>query len=158
MGLHVPDGATRWEAIANGNNGPALGRELEIADLLRFIKRSEIHNVVWFTGDVHYCAAHYYDPGKAKFQDFNPFWEFVAGPLNAGSFGPNALDATFGPQVIFSKAPPAGGPVNLPPSSGLQFFGQVDIDVRSKDMSVSLKDIDGREVFSKRLHAQPGRD
>ena len=32
--------AARWEAIANGDNGPPLGRELEIADLLRFIKRS----------------------------------------------------------------------------------------------------------------------
>jgi alkaline phosphatase D len=74
------------------------------------------------------------------------------------SFGPNALDATFGPQVIFSKAPPAGGPVNLPPSSGLQFFGQVDIDTRGKDMIVALKDIDGGEVFSKQLHAQPGRN
>jgi alkaline phosphatase D len=162
IGLQVPDGSTRWEAIANGNNGPALGRELEIADLLRFVKRKQICNVVWLTADVHYCAAHYYDPGKAQFTDFDPFWEFVSGPLNAGSFGPNALDATFGPQVVFSKAPPAGGPVNLPPSAGLQFFGQVDIDSRSKDMVVALKDIDGNEVFSQRLHARPckgwGRD
>jgi alkaline phosphatase D len=162
IGLQVPDGSTRWEAIANGNNGPALGRELEIADLLRFVKRKQICNVVWLTADVHYCAAHYYDPGKAQFTDFDPFWEFVSGPLNAGSFGPNALDATFGPQVVFSKAPPAGGPVNLPPSAGLQFFGQVDIDSRSKDMVVALKDIDGNEVFSERLHARPckgwGRD
>ena len=47
-------------------------------------------NIVWLTADVHYCAAHYYDPSKAQFQDFDPFWEFVAGPLHAGSFGPNA--------------------------------------------------------------------
>jgi alkaline phosphatase D len=162
IGLRVPDGPTLWEAIANGNDGPALGRELEVADLLSYIKRKHICNVVWLTADVHYCAAHYYSPDKAKFQDFEPFWEFVSGPLNAGSFGPNALDATFGPQVVFQKAPPAGGPVNLPPSYGLQFFGQVDIDSRSKDMVVALKDIDGREVFSQRLHARPckgwGRD
>ena len=113
-------------------------------------------NVVWLTADVHYCAAHYYDPAKAQFKDFAPFWEFVSGPLNAGTFGPNALDATFGPQVVFSKAPPAGQ-VNLPPSSGLQFFGQVDIDARSKDMVVALKDIDGKEVFRQRLHAGPGK-
>jgi len=156
IGLRVPDGDNRWEAIANGNDGPALGRELEIAELLRFIRREQITNVVWLTADVHYCAAHYYDPAKAQFKDLAPFWEFVSGPLNAGTFGPNALDATFGPQVVFSKAPPAGQ-VNLPPSSGLQFFGQVDIEARSKDMVVALKDIDGKEVFSQRLHATPGK-
>jgi len=154
IGLGVPDGPGVWEAIANGNDGPALGRELEIADLLRFIKRKQICNVVWVTADVHYCAAHYYDPNRAKFQDFDPFWEFVAGPLNAGTFGPNALEATFGPQLIFSKTPPAGV-ANLPPTAGLQFFGQIDIDARSRDLVVALKDIDGKEVFSRRLHAKP---
>jgi alkaline phosphatase D len=156
IGLHVPDGRdaagqARWEAIANGENGVPLGRELEIADLLRFIKR-HVRNLVWLTADVHYCAAHKYDPGKAKFQDFAPFWEFVAGPLNAGSFGPNALDDTFGPQVVFQKAPPPGQS-NLAPTAGLQFFGQVDIDPRSKDMVVALRDVAGTTVFSQRLSA-----
>lgn len=84
------------EAIANGDHGPASGRELEVADLLGFIKNANIKNTVWFTADVHYTAAHFYDPSKAQFQDFNPFWEFVSGPLHAGTFGPNALDGTSG--------------------------------------------------------------
>ena len=46
--------------------------------------------------DVHYRAAHHYAPQRAAFTDFTEFWEFVAGPLHAGSFGPNRLDATFG--------------------------------------------------------------
>jgi alkaline phosphatase D len=158
IGLVVGDGRdaqgrARFENGANGD-GPVLGREFEIADLLRFIKRKDVCNVVWLTADVHYCAAHYYDPGRAQFQDFEPFWEFVSGPLNAGSFGPNALDNTFGPQVMFQKAPPAGQ-VNLPPTAGLQFFGQVDIDHRSKDMIVSLRDLEGATLFSQRLHARP---
>jgi alkaline phosphatase D len=45
---------------------------------------------------VHYTAAHYYNPEKAAFQEFEPFWEFVSGPLHAGSFGPGDLDMTFG--------------------------------------------------------------
>lgn len=152
LGLQIGDGTDeqgrpRWEGPANGN-GPALGRELELAELLRFIKREHIHNVVWITADVHYCTAHYYDPNKARFQDFNPFWEFVAGPLNAGSFGPNALDDTFGPQVVFQKAPPAA---NTPPSAGYQFFGQIDIDQYSRELTVALKDINGTEIFSRRL-------
>jgi alkaline phosphatase D len=156
IGLLVPDGTdaqgrARFEAIANGD-GPVLGRELEIADLLRFIKHEGIANVVWLTADVHYCAAHYYDPNKAVFKDFEPFWEFVAGPLHAGSFGPNTLENTFGPQLVFQKAPPAA---NAAPSAGFQFFGQVDIDSRSKDCVVSLKDINGTAVFSRRLSAKP---
>lgn len=80
------------------------------------------------------------------------FWEFIAGPLNAGSFGPNAMDETFGPQVVFQKAPPAP---NTPPSAGFQFFGQIDIDEHSKVLSVALKDINGTPVFSKHLSPRP---
>jgi alkaline phosphatase D len=65
------------EASSNGDNGQPLGRELEIADLLSFIKREAIRNVAWFTADVHYCATHLYDPNRAAFQDFLPFHEFV---------------------------------------------------------------------------------
>jgi phosphodiesterase/alkaline phosphatase D-like protein len=54
-----------------------------------------------------YTAAHYYDPNKAAFQDFEPFWEFVSGPLHAGSFPQNQLDNTFGPQLVYVKAPSA---------------------------------------------------
>src|SRR5262249_35863859 len=97
IGLCVPDGKdaegrARWEAIANGDNGPALGRELETARLLTRMRQAGLRNVVWITADVHYCAAHHYAPERATYQDFDPFWEFVAGPLNAGSFGPNTLD------------------------------------------------------------------
>jgi alkaline phosphatase D len=145
IGLNVGDGPGIFEAVANANNGPALGRELEIANLLSFIKRYNIRNVVWFTADVHYTAAHYYDPNQAQFQDFLPFWEFVGGPLNSGSFGPNSLDGTFGPQVKFVSAPPAGSS-NLPPSAGLQFFGFVKIDGDSQVMTVSHYDINGNEV------------
>jgi len=34
-----------------------------------------VANVVWVTADVHYAAAHRYDPNHAVFQDFSPFWE-----------------------------------------------------------------------------------
>ena len=155
IGLNIGDGTTpegqpRWEAIANGEPGAAKGRELEIAELLGYLKGRRVRNVVWLTADVHYCAAHYYDPGNASFRDFDPFWEFVAGPLNAGTFGPNTLDATFGPQVVFVKAPPPGQS-NLSPFSGLQFFGEVNIDAGSGVMTVDLRDIGGVSVFSRKL-------
>jgi len=148
IGLVVGDGEN-FENLANGD-GPVLGREHDIAELLRFIKNNDIRNVVWFTADVHYTAAHYYDPAKAQFGDFKPFWEFVSGPLNAGTFGPNALDNTFGPQVVFQKAP-AAGRRNLPPSEGLQFYGQVRIDAASRAMTVNLKDLEGQTLFSQEI-------
>jgi alkaline phosphatase D len=152
MGLIVKDGKTAFENAANGN-GPALGRELEIADLLRFIKRQRIKNVVWLTADVHYAAAHQYDPSKARFTDFLGFWEFVAGPLNAGTFGPGELDDTFGPEVRFNSVKPGMKP-NRPPSEGLQFFGTVRIDARSSAMTVQLHNLEGQVVYKLDLEPQ----
>ena len=147
IGLVVRDGDTRFEAVANGENGAASGRELEIADLLRFIKNAGVANTVWLTADVHYTAAHYYDPAKAQFTDFNPFWEFVSGPLHAGTFGPNDLDMTFGPEVKYVKAPTEEQGANLPPSMGLQFFGLVDIEGATGQMTVRLMDRDDNELY-----------
>lgn len=157
LGLVVGDGKDaagrdKFENVANGD-GPARGRELELARLLSAIKRERIRNVVWITADVHYCAAHYYDPSKAQYQDFDGFWEFVAGPLNAGSFGPNALDNTFGPQVVFQKAPPAA---NASPIAGFQFFGDMRVDPRTRQLKVALIDIKGVVLFEKALDSQRG--
>ncbi|NVK43921.1 MAG: alkaline phosphatase D family protein [Oceanospirillaceae bacterium] len=148
LGLHVRDGNERWEAVANGDNGAARGREQEIARLLKGIKDAGIENLVWFTADVHYTAAHYYDPAKASFDDFLPFWEFVSGPLNAGTFGPNKVDDTFGLQVVYQKAPEQP---NLSPFAGLQFFGQVDIDPEDRSMTVTLKDLDNNSLHTQVL-------
>lgn len=152
LGLVVPDEAegrdAYVEAISNGQPGPPAGRELEIAELLRYLRDTGIgRNMIWLTADVHYTAAHHYSPERAYFQEFEPFWEFVSGPLHAGSFGPNDLDPTFGPEVRFVKAPPAGE-VNLPPSAGLQFFGLVDIDGESGQLTVRLMDRDDSELYS----------
>jgi alkaline phosphatase D len=111
---------------------------------------------VWLTADVHYTAAHYYDPNKAAFQDFEPFWEFVSGPIHAGTFGPNQLDATFGPQVVFVKAPSKEQGQNLPPSEGMQFFGSIAIDGASEVMTVTLKDVDDRALWSTKIEPKFG--
>ena len=139
------------EAVANGDDGDARGRELEFADLLTFIKRAGIDNVVWLTADVHYCAAHHYSPERAAYQDFDPFWEFVAGPIHAGTFGPNGLDMTFGPEVAFQKAPSAEQGANLPPSDGFQFFGEVEIEGDTGVMTVRLIDSAGTELYAQDL-------
>lgn len=139
LSLVVPDGATAVEAIAQGDDGTPLGREHEIASLLSFLRRQQVRNTVWITADVHDAAAHHYDPTRARYQDFDPFWEFVAGLLNAATqtyAGRNPLDATFGPEVVFQKLADVAG---LPPSSGLQFFGEVDIDPDDETMTVTMR-------------------
>lgn len=150
LGLVVYDDWRRkagFEAVANADDGPPLGRELEIAGLLAFIKREDIRNVHWITADVHYPATHRYDPGRAAFQDFTPFYEFVSGPLCAGGFGPNALDGTFGPQVVFQKVPPPGR-FDLSPLEGSCHFGHVRIDGKSGVMTVSHRDAGGAVIHS----------
>jgi alkaline phosphatase D len=150
IGMVVPDGPANFEAFANGDDGPPLGREQEMAELLRFIRDRRIRNVVWITADVHYAAAHHYDPARARFTEFEPFWEFVAGPLNAGTFGPNAMDSTFGPEVRFTGIPPGMKP-NRPPSAGLQFFGVMRVSRRTRAMTVTLHNLAGEAIFTQEI-------
>lgn len=156
ISIVVPDGNPdvekgTFEAWANGEPGKPLGRELELALLLKFIRDNDIRNVVWVTADVHYPSATYYDPAKAAgFAEFKPFWEIVAGPLNAGTFGPGAIDPTFGPDVRFVGIP-EGMKQNRSPADGLQFFGRGRLDARTNVLTMSLHDIDGREVWSTAL-------
>jgi alkaline phosphatase D len=150
IGLIVRDGDTAFEAIANADGGPPLGRELEIADLLLFLQQERVRNVVWITGDVHYAAAHHYDPQRARFKAFDAFWEFVAGPLHAGTFGPNELDGTFGPEVRFASVT-AGAPPNRGPNDGLQFFGFSRISSRTKVMTVELRNLSGEKIYEVEL-------
>jgi alkaline phosphatase D len=93
---------------------------------------------------VHYAAAHHYDPARANGVTFDPFWELVAGPIHAGTFGPNQLDPTFGPEVRFQWAP-AAGRINLAPWDGLQSFGTVDVTAEA--LAIALVGIDGRERY-----------
>lgn len=146
--LKDAQGSQVMENNANGD-GPPLGRELEIARLLRQLARVRVRNVVFTAGDVHYAAAHYYDPARAQFRDFEPFWEFVAGPIHAGTAAPLPMDNTFGPQVVFSKGAPPGQ--TLSPLAGLQFFGQIDVDARSQELTVQLKDASGEAIYRQTL-------
>ncbi|HEV7756902.1 MAG TPA: alkaline phosphatase D family protein [Mycobacteriales bacterium] len=148
LGIVVPDGPTAQEGVAQGDDGAPLGRELEFADILRTAHRRGVTGIVFLTADVHYTAAHHYDPARAAIGDFTPFWEFVSGPLNAGAFGPNPLDGTFGPRAEFVAAPPHA---NTSPAEGSQFFGQVTIDGATRAMTVRLRDLDGRVLWEKTL-------
>jgi alkaline phosphatase D len=151
LGIIVPDGPVNQESLSNRDAGAPLGRELEIAGVLSAFKRNRVKNIVWLTADVHYCAAHHYSPERAAFTDFDPFWEFVAGPIAAGSFGPNPMDGTFGPEVVFSQA--GRFPGESPRDGGNQFFGHVQLGA-DDTFTASLRNANGAIVFSKVLVAE----
>ncbi|GGP64315.1 alkaline phosphatase D family protein [Streptomyces melanogenes] len=151
LGLVVTDGPANFEAVAQGDPGAPLGRELQIAELLRFIKHRKITGTLWLTADVHYTAAQHYEPSRAAFKDFAPFWEFVSGPLAAGGFPANKLDATFGPDQVFVHAPAQANasPMETPPN-----FGEIEIDGASGELTVRLRAQGGSVLFTKVL--RPG--
>ena len=102
---------------------------------------------------VHYTSANYYDPAKAQFTDFDPFWEFVSGPLQAaGAGGPRPPDDTFGLQVVYERW---AGTASASPYLGAPFFGEVTIDARTGALTVALKDLENITHFTQTLDPGP---
>lgn len=149
LALIIGSGSEDFDGISSGLR-EALGRELELKDLLSFIKREKISNTVWVSADVHYAAAHHFHPERAHEQDFLPFWEFVAGPLNAATLGPRRLDVSFGPRCEFKSVPDKmrGG---RSPLDELQFYGLGEVDPDSQQLKITLHDLNGKELFNKML-------
>ena len=155
ISIVVPDKSTdptngpkSMEAVAQGDPGAPLGREIAFAKILSETKN--VPNIVYLTADVHYTAAISYDPERAGYADFAPFWEFVSGPLNAGAFPESPLDGTFGAQYEFVHAPTES---NISPAEGFQHFGEVSIDPDNRTFTVNLRDAQGVSLFSKVLTA-----
>jgi len=128
LSIIVYDDAAQQEGarkrFAQGD-GPPRGRELEIADILRFIKdvRRRQHGMA--DGGRALRRRALLQPGQAQFQEFDPFWEFVSGPLHAGTFGPNELDNTFWPRSAIHQGAPGSTNKTCRHPAGMQFFGHV---------------------------------
>ena len=109
---------------------------------------------MWLTADVHYAAAHYYNPDKAQFQDFEPFWEFVSGPAACRHVRAERARQHLWPR---SEVHQGAGPdkQNLPPSAGMQFFGHVKIEGATGQMTVTLRDRADVALWSTTLDPKP---
>ena len=123
--------------------------------MLSAIKRYDVRNVVWITTDVHYTAAHHYSPERAAYTDFDPFWEFVSGPLAASPFWTkdDRLDGTFGPQVAFSKGEDTDR-LDVTPRPDNQYFGHLAI-AATGELTVTLYDGAGTALWSRLLEPDP---
>jgi alkaline phosphatase D len=152
----MPIGVSVWEpgvsiarsmdGWANGEPGLPGGREEELANVLRSTR--DVPNVVWVTADVHYAAAHRFDPGRAAFTEFGPFWELVAGPMHATTFPRKEPDPTFGTEVVWATDGGGGSPAN-----GAQHFGLLHVDGKTRAMTVTFVDARGRDLH--RLVLEP---
>ena len=74
----------------------------------------------------------------------------MAGPLNAGTFGPDRLDSTFGPEAKFAGIPP-GMKGNRPPSDGFQFFGTLAVSAKTRAMTARLHNLAGEIIYTNEL-------
>ena len=137
-----------YDAAAQGD-GPPLGRELEIADLLSFIKHAGVRNTVWITADMHYTAAHYYDPNRAVFQDFEPFWEFMSGPIHAGTGGPRRARQHVRPARGLPERAAARSRATISRrASACSSSATSRSTARARSMTVTLKDVADRALWS----------
>lgn len=143
---------TDLDGYANKDGGRPLGREPELARILSAIKRHGVRNVVWLTGDVHYTAAYRYTPENAAFTDFDPFWEFISGPVASSPFWrkDDELDQTFGPEVVFSQGESEVGKLDVAPAPTNQYFGQLDL-AASGVLTVRLYDGAGSVLWERAL-------
>ena len=98
----------------NGRDGWAnfdqqTGYEHELVDLLRFLERQDVRNLVFLTTDVHFASGFRYTP-FAESPAFRVH-ELVTGPMNAGIFPNPSFDTTLRPERLFLYAPPSADAV-----------------------------------------------
>ena len=153
LGVVIGSRGLDYDGIASGELEPK-GRELELQSLLKFIKDEGITDVVWISADVHYAAAHHFHPSRAVYQDFLPFWEFIAGPLNAATLRPHRLDRTFGPERVYLSMPEDRKGAGKSPLYGEQFFGVIDVNPEGLSLDVMIYNLEGERLYTKTLHAR----
>lgn len=137
-GRHVKWAADGW---GNEQSGPPIQREVELARILTAVRG--VRNMVWLGADVHYAAAHRFDPVRAAYKEFDSFWELVAGPIHATTFGRKNLDLTFGPELVWCSV---DWDTRGSPADGRQYIGVIEIDPGRPDLQVKWVNARGEAI------------
>ncbi len=114
--LSIPKGGTLLDpgndSWARGEDGTGFYEELKL--IVDLILARKIRNVVWLAGDVHFAQVNTYDPDKDGKTDF---YEFVSGPLAAGTRNAVAPASDLQPTTLYSDGGFANfGVVSLSPT------------------------------------------
>jgi len=150
--LSIPTGSIQTGRDGWADQGTDGGFERELISILEQLQHAGVRNLLWLTTDVHFAAAFRYAP-FADAPDFR-FYEFVAGPLNAGLFPNPVVDRTLGPERLLYYAPADADDVTTLADARRWFnFGLLDIET---DGTLTTRVVNGlgEEVFRLTLEAQ----
>jgi alkaline phosphatase D len=103
--MSIPTGSVAFgrDAFANGEPTNATGFERELRDLLLFLDRNNVKNVVFVTTDVHFAEAIRYRTDVDADGDSLVLHELVSGRVNAARGTSAPLDPTFGPTGLYAE-------------------------------------------------------
>ena len=136
-----------FEAVANGD-GPALGPRAGDRRAARGHQAAGAsRNIVWLTADVHYTAAHHYDPERPRSATSRRSGSSSAARCMPAASAPTRRTIPSASQVVWQQA--AGGRANLSPAEGGQYFGEAAIDGRSGVLTILLKDMEGTALWQR---------
>lgn len=144
--MSIPTGSAGRDGWANGQQRG--GFEYELIDILRFMQRNGMYNVVWITTDVHFAAAFRYTP----FEDDPAFQvhEIVSGPLNAGIVPNAAFDKTLGTESLFRY--PTTSATDYGQARQMFNFGLIKIAKDGKKLVAAINASKGTALHELTLH------
>lgn len=133
------------------NYDQETGFENELLEIMNFMREQSPRNFVWITTDVHFAEVLRYMPYEDD-PDFEVY-EYVVGPMNAGSFPNRALDETLNPESLFFHGPESIGAVKTWEEAKKWFnFGAITIS-RDGEFKGDIIDTAGSTLFE--LNLQP---
>jgi alkaline phosphatase D len=121
-----------------GGGAIADGFATELRTIVTTLQDKGIHNVVWLSTDIHVARFFSYDPNNDGKPDF---YEFISGPLNAGTGNLDPLDYTFHPTILYEE-------------NGFFNFGVVKVNGQTGAFTVEIRDQEGKVHHALTLKAQ----
>jgi alkaline phosphatase D len=103
--MSVPTGIFPKEFGRDGwaNYDTETGYEIELLEILNFIRKIKIKKSIWLSSDAHFAEVFQYKPFKNAPEFI--VYEVVTGPLNAGLFPNIEFDSTLNPKRLFYWSP-----------------------------------------------------
>jgi alkaline phosphatase D len=148
--LSVPTGVA---ASADGwaNFGGTTGFEIELREILEYLRDQEIDNVVFITTDIHYATGFEYQP-FAETPEFK-VREFIVGPMSASPTIRDTVDDTFNPDRLYLWGSNRDDIDGYEGFMKIMNYGEVEIDGGGA-MRVRVVDGEGATIYQGEFQPQ----